>query len=158
MRTPNSTAASEPSLVRTIRMALLAVLVVGLVGVEAELFLLDHTEDPWQWTPIVLIGMALPVVGWHAIDQGPRSVRAVQLTMGLFLVAGLVGLVLHFRGNLEFERELVPDARGWALIWGALKGATPALAPGTMVQLGLIGLVSTFRHPATARAAARPGT
>ena len=28
-----------------------------------------------------------------------------------------------------------------------LRGATPALAPGAMVQLGLLGLAFTFRHP-----------
>jgi hypothetical protein len=29
----------------------------------------------------------------------------------------------------------------------ALSGATPALAPGTMVQFGLLGLLYTYRHP-----------
>jgi hypothetical protein len=30
-------------------------------------------------------------------------------------------------------------------------GATPLLAPGIMLQLGLVGLLFTFRHPALAR-------
>jgi hypothetical protein len=41
-----------------------------------------------------------------------------------------------------------PDVTGWPLFWEAIRGATPALAPGAMVQLGLIGLAFTIRHPA----------
>ena len=53
---------------------------------------------------------------------------------------GLLGLYLHLRGNAEFERELHPAAAGWTLWWDALRGATPALAPGALAQLGLVGL------------------
>ena len=34
------------------------------------------------------------------------------------------------------------------LVWKALRGATPALAPGALAQLGLLGLLYTYRHPA----------
>ena len=37
--------------------------------------------------------------------------------------------------------------RGLELVWEALKGATPALAPGAMAQLGLVGLAFAYRHP-----------
>jgi hypothetical protein len=37
---------------------------------------------------------------------------------------------------------------GWELFKEAMTGATPALAPGAMVQLGLIGLAWSYRHPA----------
>jgi hypothetical protein len=135
------------------RLALLVILAVGLVGVELELLLLGHTEDPWQWTPIILIGISLAVIAWHAIERGAASVRALQIVMGLFVVAGLLGLFLHFRGNIVFEQEMTPDAPLWPLLWAALRGATPTLAPGTMVQLGLIGLLYAYRHPAR-----HPGT
>ncbi len=36
---------------------------------------------------------------------------------------------------------------GFELAWEALKGATPSLAPGTMMLLGMLGLIYTFRHP-----------
>ena len=32
-----------------------------------------------------------------------------------------------------------PALHGLDLFWSALRGATPALAPGAMAQLGLIG-------------------
>jgi hypothetical protein len=31
-----------------------------------------------------------------------------------------------------------------------LRGAIPALAPGAMAQLGLLGLLVSYRHPAVA--------
>ncbi len=46
-----------------------------------------------------------------------------------------------------FELEMSPEVLGWALFREAIFGATPALAPGVMVQLGLLGLAFTIRHP-----------
>ena len=40
-----------------------------------------------------------------------------------------------------------PSATRRELIWESLTGAMPLLAPGTMVQLGVVGLLYTFRHP-----------
>ena len=47
---------SVPSSLRTL---LLLTLLVSLVGTLAELLLLEHFEDVWQWTPVVLLGAAL---------------------------------------------------------------------------------------------------
>jgi hypothetical protein len=68
--------------------------------------------------------------------------------MVLSMVAGLVGLLLHYKGNVEFELEMYPDLSGWKLFKDSMMGATPALAPGAMLQIGLVGLAWTFRHPA----------
>jgi hypothetical protein len=38
--------------------------------------------------------------------------------------------------------------KGMDLFSKVMTGAAPALAPGAMVQLGLLGLIYTFRHPA----------
>jgi hypothetical protein len=37
---------------------------------------------------------------------------------------------------------------GLKLFKAAITGATPALAPGSLIQMGLLGLAYTFRHPA----------
>jgi hypothetical protein len=130
-----------------IRVALLAILVFGLVGTVVELLLLEHTEDIWQWVPIVLIGMGLAVIGWHVVQRGAASTRSLQGTMLLFVASGIVGVILHYKGNVEFEIETYPTLRGLELFKEAMMGATPALAPGTMIQLGLIGLAYAYRHP-----------
>ena len=41
----------------TIRRLLIAVFVFGAVGTGAELILLEHTDDIWQWTPLILLGV-----------------------------------------------------------------------------------------------------
>ena len=63
--------------------------------------------------------------------------------MAAYLASGLVGLWFHYSGNAEFELEMYPSLSGWSLVREALSGATPALAPGTMIHLGLLGLTYT---------------
>jgi hypothetical protein len=135
-----------------LRIFLLGLFLFGLLGTGAELFLLDHTEDVWQWVPLVLMAASLAVLAWYALRKQAASVRAFQGVMGLFIVAGLLGVILHYQGNAEFEMEMYPSLKGLDLLWESLTGATPALAPGTMIQLGLLGLAFTYRHPTLARA------
>ena len=124
-----------------IRAALLGIFLVGVLGTAAELLLLEHTQEPWQWAPLVLIAASLIALGWHALARSRASVRAFQALMVLFVAGGLTGMGLHYRGNVEFEREMHPDGTAWELFKRAMMGATPALAPGAMVQLGLLGLL-----------------
>ena len=126
---------------------MLALFAVGLLGTAAELILLEHTEDLWQKAPLALMAVGLVVLIWRLCGGGAPSLRTFQAIMVLFLVAGVAGLILHYRGNAEFELEMVPSRKGFELVWESLKGATPALAPGMMIQLGLLGLASTYRHP-----------
>jgi len=130
-----------------IRTGLLAVFVLGVVGLLGELVLLEHTEDVWQWTPLILLAASLPLLAWHGLTTAAVALRIFRGLMLLFVVVGAAGLLLHYRGNLEFELEMHPGAGGFALVWEALKGATPALAPGTMIQFGLLGLLYCYRHP-----------
>jgi hypothetical protein len=130
-----------------VRAALLGIFLLGALGAAAELLLLEHTAEPWQWTPLALIAASVIVLAWHALARSRASVRAFQALMVLFLAGGLTGMALHYRGNLEFEREMHPDATARELFTGSMMGATPALAPGTMILLGLIGLVYGYRHP-----------
>ncbi len=134
--------------IKALRGFLLIVLLIGIVGTGAELLLQEHFEDFWQWVPLILMGLSLIVLGWRVVDRGRVSLRVFQGTMLLFVVSGFVGMWMHYQGNVEFEREMYPTMKGFELFWESLKGATPALAPGTMIQLGLLGLAFTYRHPA----------
>jgi uncharacterized membrane-anchored protein YitT (DUF2179 family) len=138
----------EAATVRVMRSLLLGLFLLGVLGAGTELVLLEHTENPWQWTPLVLMAISLLVLGWRALDRKAASLRVFQGTMILFVVGGLLGLLLHYRGNVEFELEMYPTLKGLDLFWKAITGATPALAPGTMIELGLLGLAYTYRHPA----------
>lgn len=138
----------ESGLVVTIRRILLGTLLLSLTGTVSELLLLEHFEDAWQWTPIVLIGSTLLSLGWFSLAKGAGSLNVFRSIMVLCLVSGIVGVALHYKGNVEFELEMYPDMSGWKLFKETMMGATPALAPGAMAQIGLIGLAWAFRHPA----------
>jgi hypothetical protein len=141
----------EPDTARVLRSFCLALFVLGLVGAGTELALIGHYENLWQRLPLVLMGTGLAVLGWRALSRGPASLHAFRALMGLFVASGFVGLVQHYRGNAEFELEMYPSLSGTKLFWESITGATPALAPGTMIELGLLGLAYTLRHPAWSR-------
>lgn len=133
-----------------LRRVLAALFFVGSVGTAAELILLEHFEDVWQYAPLVLLGFGCAVLAVLAVRPSPPVVRVFQITMLAFIASGIAGIVLHYQGNVEFELELQPDASGFGLFWEAMKGATPALAPGTMALLGSLGLICAYRDPAAA--------
>jgi hypothetical protein len=128
------------------RSALAAILFLGLVGSGAELWLLEHYEDASQLLPFGAIGLTLLALGWDWFAPGRRSQRSLQVVLSLLLVAGVAGVVLHVRGNAEFQREMDPSLAGWPLWWKTLRAkAPPALAPGVLAQLALLGLVYAAR-------------
>lgn len=135
------------NLVRTLRQWLLGVLLLGLLGSGIELLLLDHYEDAWQWVPLLLIGMAIAELAWHLAQPSLTSVRALQITMTSFLLAGLLGIGLHFRGAAAFQWDIDPSMNNADVFKKAIRAkAPPVLAPGIMLQLGLLGLVYTYRY------------
>ena len=132
---------SSESTLALARRVILIILLIGMMGLVIELLLLEHFEDTLQLVPLVLLGLGLIAVVWHARSPHRTSTRAVRTIMVLVLVSGVLGVFLHYRGNVEFERERRPQAGGWTLFREAMMGATPALAPGSMIQLGLLGLL-----------------
>jgi len=130
-----------------LRIFLLLILLLGTVGTTFELLLLGHFEDPWQMIPLVLLTLGILALTWILLAPSRHSLRVLQAVMLLFLVAGVLGLWLHLKGNAEFEQEMYPTLRGLSLLWESLRGATPALAPATMIWFGLLGMACTFRHP-----------
>lgn len=131
-----------------LRRLVLASLIFGICGVIAELFLLSHYEDWRQWFPLVLLGAGLPVATGVLFRPGALSVRILRLLAAAWVPTGILGVYFHFSGNMEFERELDASATGIRLLGESLTGAFPALAPGTMILLGLLGLSISKGHPA----------
>jgi hypothetical protein len=147
--------------------ALLALFLFGSGGSLAELVLLEHVDSATQWVPLALLAAGVLASGAllvlargaaHVSQPGtsvpanrPRFVRAKgawTLLLALYVVAGPIGITLHLKGNLEFERELDATLGGFALWREVLMGATPALAPGAMTLLGIVGWLATRPPPA----------
>ncbi|HZF73519.1 MAG TPA: hypothetical protein VEZ51_08810 [Gemmatimonadaceae bacterium] len=139
----------------SIRQLLLALVFIGIVGLEIELALLRHAESFSQWIPHVVLMLGLLSTLIVFLRPGPATLRFFQLVMLIFLIVGVLGVYLHYRGNVEFALERDPSLTGARLLWKSLRGATPALAPGALSQLGLLGLLYSYRHPAFAGDAAR---
>jgi hypothetical protein len=131
------------------RRILLTILFLGIAGISLELWLMAHTEDVYQLIPLFLAVAGVVMMAVVALRPSAGSVRLFQAVMALFLLSGIVGMWLHFQVNMEFQLEMDPSLSGRALFDKAiLAKSPPALAPGAMIQLGLIGLAYTFRHPA----------
>ena len=144
-----ASAPAEPQPLRTIRSLLLAGLTIGLFGTAVDLFLLGHYEEVWQAVPLGLIALALAIVAVLVVKKTAAAVIALQIAMTFFVGAGIIGIALHYSGNREFQLELDPSLSGWPLVAAVMTAkAPPAMAPASMVQLGLIGLIFTYRHPA----------
>jgi len=138
----------DRSVLDRVRRVLLAILALGIAGSLTELILLNHTEDVFQWVPLILLAAGGAALVWHsASGGGGASVRLLRWLSCGFVAAGLAGVYFHFQGSAEFKLESQPNLAGMALFWQAIRAKTPPiLAPGTMVQLGLLGFVYTYKH------------
>jgi hypothetical protein len=131
------------------RNLLLALVLFGMAGLALELFLLEHMETWQQWVPFVVLAAGFLAGVALGLRPAPATVRIFQAMMVINVITAVVGLYLHFEGNASFEQEMDASTEGLTLLWRSLRGATPALAPGAMAQLGLLGLILAYRHPAS---------
>jgi hypothetical protein len=125
---------------------LLALTLLGTLGLQVELAFLDHAESATQWIPHIVLAIGLLTILAFYIRPTPVSLKVFKLVMWVFILTGVLGVYFHFAGNAEFARERRPGLSGVELIWRSLRGATPALAPGALVQLGLLGLIFVYRY------------
>jgi len=135
---------SSDAIIGIVRRVLLLILLLAMIGILVELLLVEHFEDVWQFVPLCLLGLGLATLAWHAWAPSRASRRVLEVLMVAFMLAGFLGFYFHYRGNAEFELEENPNIPRWELFREAMMGGTPALAPGIMIQIGLIGLLYAF--------------
>ena len=129
----------------TITKVILAVLLFGMAGLLAELALIAHYEDIAQWIPLALLAAGLVALVVDLVLARDWTQLVVQLTMVLLVATGALGVYFHFNGSKEFQLEMDPQMRGTTLVWHVLRAKSPpTLAPGSMVQLGILGLGYAF--------------
>lgn len=138
-----------------LRRLVLALLAFGLLALGGELLAMGHYEDAWQMAPLAVISATLAAIALHAASG--RGLAVLQVLLVTLMAAGVLGIYLHYETNASFQRDMNPDLDGWALFARVLHAiAPPALAPGVMAQLGLLGLIYVYKHPAR-RGDRRPG-
>ena len=106
------------------------------VGLIAELLLIGHYESFWQIFPLISLGLGLT-----SIFMPSRSLLVVKFFYFLTIFSGVLGVVLHLKNNWEFEMEMYPGMTVAELISKSFTGALPALAPGTLIPIGLMGFL-----------------
>jgi hypothetical protein len=132
---------AEDDRLATITNVILAVVLLGKGGLLVELSLIAHYEDAAQWVPLVLLPIALIALAVDYLSSTRSTQVIVQMTMGLIIAAGVLGIYFHFHGSREFQLEMDPQMRGANLVWHVLRAKSPpTLAPGLMVNLGILGL------------------
>lgn len=134
-----------PATLETVRRLLLGLLVLGMAGTATELWFMNHYEDWKQLIPFAGMGVSLLALLWFAFSRSSGATRSFRLCMFLLMVIGATGTILHYRANMEFQLEMDSTLSGLALMLKVLHAkAPPALAPGNMALLGLLGLISTL--------------
>ena len=134
-----------------LRRLLLVLLLIGLTGSAIELVLLKHYENGWMLLPFAAITLGLIAALSRLARPGRRTVTWLRVAMLPLIIGGGLGMVLHDNGGREFQADMDPTLSRWQLFWKVVHmQAPPALAPGLLVQLGLLGLVATYRDPLSA--------
>lgn len=142
---------------RRLRLFLLALAVALLGGAAVELLLVEHTEDPVQLVAFALCGLGAVAAGAAIARPRRASLWALRVAMAVVVLGSLLGVYLHLESNVALEREVSPNAPTGALLWGALDGGNPLLAPGILAVAALLALAATYQHPALAAGASSEG-
>jgi hypothetical protein len=125
----------------TILRVILGVLLLGMTGLLAELFLLGHYEDLSQWIPVAVLLAGLAAIGLERLHRSTWTLGILRLTMIALIISGLLGVYFHFRGSREFQLEMDPTMGSTSLLWHVMRATSPpTLSPGTLVQMGILGL------------------
>ena len=134
----------------SLRLGLLLIFVLGSVGLGAELLLLGPFRG--------VAATGAPGVAGSGDRPGGRAgrvtgetvvLRLFRLTMLAYVLGGIAGFWFHIGANMDFELEMYSRLSGWDLVSRTARGALPVLAPGALIQLGLIGYLYTHRHSCT---------
>ena len=106
------------------------------LGLIIELMLIGHYESFWQYLPLVSL-----ILGLISVRFNSSSLHLVKFIYILIILTGLLGVFLHLKNNWEFELEMYADISMIELIRRSFTGAVPALAPGSLVPIGLMGFL-----------------
>ncbi|MGQ0600815.1 MAG: hypothetical protein ACT4QE_03860 [Anaerolineales bacterium] len=135
-----------------LRRFLLIIAAALCAGIVVELWLTEHTEGI-QFVPFVLCGLGLAVVLLTLFRPQRVTLLSVRIVMVLVALGSLFGIYEHIDYNAAFYMEIHPNAASGDVLWGALSGANPLLAPGILVLTALLAIAATYQHPALNRSA-----
>ncbi|HKR01519.1 MAG TPA: hypothetical protein VJT09_12650 [Pyrinomonadaceae bacterium] len=131
-----------------LRRFLLTVSAMLFCGTVVELWLVGHDETIVQLIPFALCGLGLLIVVAVLLRPRRAVLMPLRACMGLILLGSLFGIYQHIAGNVEFQREVNPNATGREVLMGAVGGGNPLLAPGVLALAAVLAMAATYQHPA----------
>ncbi len=137
----------ERSLEGRYRAFLLYVAALVLLGAILELWFSEHTEGLVQLIPFGLAGAGLIATIGVITKPNRRTVWALRFVTVVLAVGALYGIYEHVSHNLLFELEIRPTASLGDVVWEALFGASPLLAPAVLGLAALLAAAATYGHP-----------
>lgn len=123
----------------------------------AELWLVEHAESVVQAVPFVLCAVAIIFIIWVAAKPSRAALLATRIVMALVAGGSIYGWYEHVSHNIAFELEIRSNATAQDVLWEALSGASPLLAPGILALGALLAAAATYRHPVLSGSAAGSG-
>src|SRR4051794_5002931 len=117
-------------------------------GTIVELILERHYDKLMQFVPFVLCVAAFFTLALVIVKATPLTIWAMRLVMLTMFPVTLLGMWQHLDGNMDFQRDIRPNAGTWELLSNAIHGAAPLLAPGILALAAGVALIATYRHPA----------
>ncbi len=134
-------------LVNRYRTFLLIVAGFSCVFTIVELWLEEHTGDPPQLIPFFLCGIGAVAIAAALFRPRRITLKLLRIVMGVMLFGSLFGLFEHVEHNLEFAKEIRPNASFSVLLSDTLHGANPLLAPGILALAAVLAIAATYFHP-----------
>jgi hypothetical protein len=126
-----------------LRAFLFVVAAALFLGTIAELLAAKHWQEPMQFVPFAFCGFGLMALAAAWRNPSRRTLQGVRALMTIIALGSLLGVYEHVEGNLEFARELRPDASGWSLWREALTGRDPLLAAGVFAVGAALAIAAT---------------
>ena len=153
------------------RRGIVVVVLLGLLGLSAELFAVGHYYGLGQLIPFVLMGLALLGGVWVLLSDTGAALWTARVLAVLLLLGGLYGAYKHTgaesdlrqagRQN-ELARPPEPDAKPLlglpAPTANILNGPAPLSAPLAMSGLGLLLFMALYRREQDNTLTERPAT
>ena len=140
------TSDSTAEILRRLRRLLLLLTISLFAGALVELWLVGHTEDVIQLVPFVLSVVGIVVCLLVFFWPSPGTIQVMRIWMAVVVLGTLLGIYFHIEGNVEFEREVDPQATTSKLILQGLGGGNPLLAPGILAVAALLAAAATYRY------------
>ena len=134
------------TILKKLRIFLLGFSIFIFAGALFELAFLNHFGEELQFVPFVLGPLGIILAALMILKPSTKMVKVVRVGMWVILVGGIIGMIVHVSGNLEFL-EGGQSATFGEIIQKAFGGRNPLLAPGILSMSAVIALAALYKHP-----------